>query len=140
MAKDITKALIDLLKADSAVAALVSTRVFGEEIPQSEMTSMPRQCIVVRRIPGTTFQPRSVIELEGGSIDIISYGGSPIDAQTVRRAAYTALKFSERKIFAESLVHSIEPISSPESLRDVDARWPAVRETWQFIASETTAS
>lgn len=139
MAQDVLKAAISLLKADAAVAALVSARVFGEELPTSEASSMPRKAVVVRRGAGTAGLG-GYLEVERAPLDVFCWGETPLESEKVRQAVHEALKQARRQVRDGVLLHGFEPNGGPAALRDPDTQWPYTLSTWSFLASEAAAT
>lgn len=142
--RDVTLAIVDFLKADSAVQAMVGDsvdgyRVFGEELPGAQAASMPRKCVVIRRVSGTGGRGGS-IELERGAVSVACFGETPLDAQSLRQTVANSLKYLFREVVAGTLLHSLEPLDSPASYRDPDMTWPYAVMSYQFLASEVQAA
>lgn len=139
MTRDILEAAILLLKADADLQVLVDTRVFGEELPGEEASSMPRPAVVLRHAPGLA-GPRGYVELEVNNFDVFCYGTTPAQAEEVRRAVYSALKHARRQAVAETLIHSFDQVGTIQSLRDPDTQWPYSLSSWRSLASEKQAT
>lgn len=141
MSADVLKAAVAFLKADSDVSGLLGTRVYGLELPASEIPNMPRQSCVLKlaggptNIGGTTY-------LQAGQhrIDVFNYGGTGIDAVALQRATHDALKELDRTVQGDTLLHWAHQSSGPIWLRDPDGDWPVVVESWLVLAAETTAA
>lgn len=142
--RDALTAVVDLLKDDAAVQALTTNelpgaelnwRVFRHELPRAEVKSMPRACVVVRRISGVA-GAGGRLALERGAVDVTCYGETMQAAEELREAVRAALKDAVRRTFNGTLLHGLEPAAAPIAGHDGDARWPFVVETWTFLASE----
>lgn len=133
---DPVSAIIAILKADSAVAALAGTRVFGEELPQAEAGAMPRKGVVIRSAGGIS-PVRGRLRHTGGRVDAICWAETPFEANQMNRAVFDALKsvLRTRVTLASGnvLIHWIEDASGPLSLRDADTNWPAVTQSFQIF-------
>lgn len=132
----VISALISFLKADSEVNTISSGRVFGGELPQAEVISMPRTAIVLRQSGGGFMSGRSYIEINDPRVDILCYGSTPSQADAVYRAMHPALKQMRRNVRGNCLLHWAHRTTSPLSLRDPDAEWPMVLSVWQVLYSE----
>ena len=137
MSADVINGLITFLKADSPMAALVGTRVFGIELPASEAGSMPRKAVVLKPTPGSTLTDGSYLEHTGQRIDAFSYGETPFESERVRRAVFDAFKALQRKVSAAVLIHWCEPAGGFANLRDPDAGWPVNFQSFQAFYAET---
>lgn len=142
MIVDGLKAIVDILKADTDIVALVGTRVFGVELPQAEAASMPRKAIVVQPSGGGVFSvgSRDLIEHSDMRVDIFCYGETVFEAEKVRREVYDTLKTLGRTIINTVLVHWINPAGGLLSLRDPDTQWPVQFQSWQMFYSERAVS
>lgn len=142
MIADSVKAVKDILAADSSVIALVGTRVFGIELPQSEANNMPRKCIVIKPSGGAGFGvgDRDFVKHSADRVDIFYYGETPFEANKLRRTAYDVLKQVSRTVVNQVLVHWLNRAGGPIPLRDPDTTWPLTFESFQvFYAEEAVA-
>lgn len=134
-------ALVTFLKADSAVSALVSTRVFGGKLPQSEALNMPRAAVVVKRagggIMGTAYQDYSDVRA-----DVICYGRNELEADTVFLACHDALKHMRANIptGTATLLKWARLSAGGFTGTDPDTDWPTCLSSWQVLASEVAAA
>lgn len=133
---DIVTAIVDLLKADAAIAALVGTRVFGGELPPDEAKAMPRDAIVIQPSGGVPFQPASRIMAEAQRLDVVAYGATPLAAATLRQAAHKVLVAIVRQLSAGLLVHWVQAAGGYLSARDRDGAWPYAFQSFQALYSE----
>lgn len=142
MIQDPIKAIIDILKADSDITTLVSTRVYGMELPRSETANMPRKAIVIQPSGGGVFPVGSAdyIEHSDQRIDVFSYGETPFEAQKVRREVLDTLKQLKRTIINGTLLHWINRAGGSLALRDPDTDWPVAFESFQVFFAERTAA
>lgn len=133
-----TKAVIDILKADSSITALVSTRVFGIELPQDEAKNMPRKAIVIQPSGGGTFPVGSNDFVEHSTLrfDAFCYGETPFEAEKVRREVYDVLKQLKRTVINTVLIHWINSAGGLISLRDPETHWPVMFQSHQMFFAE----
>jgi hypothetical protein len=144
---DVLQATIDLLKADAGVQALVTNgepagatyRVYGQELPQDQVASMPRHAVVLRRVPGIG-GAKGTVRLEEGVLAAACYGETFADAEELRGAVRDCLRNMTRRIVSETLLHSFEPATAPTPQREPDTKWPVIVEDWTFLASEVQAA
>jgi hypothetical protein len=139
MSRDVLTAVVDALKADASVTALVSTRVFAGELPPAEAEHMPRKAVVVQRVSGSTGIP-GYMEVERGAIDCVCWGETIFEAEKLRQATRAVLKQLNRRTALGTLIHSLNPFGGANTSRDGDTQWPFSSETWEFLASEIEAT
>ena len=138
MIQDHVTAVQEYLKADSDITALVGTRVFGIELPESETDNMPRKAIVIKQSGGDG--SRGYLEHSANRMDVFCYGETPYEARKVRREVYDVLKQLDRTVINSTLVHWVNPSGGPLDLRDPDTQWPVVFESFQVFAAEVIAA
>lgn len=138
MIQDHVTAVVEYLKADSDIVALVGTRVFGIELPEAEADFMPRKAIVVKQSGGAG--SGGWLEHSTPRMDVFCYGETPHQARTVRREVYDVLKQLIRTVIDSTLINSISPSGLPLDLRDPDTQWPVVFESYQVFAAEVVAA
>ena len=119
---DILAALIVFLKADVDVAGQVGLRIYGGELPRSEVDNMPRKVAVIRYSGG--IENNSFVPLARPRVDITSYGATYFEAGEVDRAIYTALKAMDRETVDNALLHGAAMSGGPMMLKDPQAGWP----------------
>lgn len=140
---DVMAALIGYLAAQTAITALVpSSRIFGGEIPKTQVAAMPQKAIVLRLAPGAPNGPgdRDMTDLSTTGIDVFAYGENFTEASKVRRAVYDAMKAVLRLKTSSTLLHYAHRRSGPMQMKDPDGDWPVVIEAWLVMASTVTAS
>lgn len=130
--------IIAYLKADAAIAGLVASRVFGDEIPPSRAGGMPLKCIVVEPSGGTQTFGNAYQDYGDGRFDIFSYGETPFEAGRVQRTVYGAMKRLRRAVHGGVLLHWAKRDGGPLPLRDPDANWPYRFESYQVLTAEVT--
>lgn len=138
---DTQAALVAILKADAAVAALVGTRVFGDELPRAETDSMPRKCIVVQHAGGAgpSFT-QGTLPLEAPVFNVFCYGETGFQARSVRLAVHGALRGVERRTILDTLIHWVKSAGGAIYGRDPDTDWPVHWSSWQALADERTTA
>lgn len=136
---DALAASIQLLKDDGDVAALVSDAVFGEDIPRDDSVQAPSKALVLQHATGSS-GPGGFVELQSVSFTVFAYGATPEEAMLVYMAAYKALKYANRVVKLETLLHSFTQVGSPTPRLDADTQSPLVEGTWQALASEKQAT
>lgn len=133
-------AIVAFLKADSAVAALVGTKVFGGELPQREAANMPQDCIVVTHVGGTPAPGigSSHVPITRSRFDFKCYGASILSAQTLYAAVNDALKQTYRVVFNDTFIYNAVMEGGPRSEREGDTQWPFTFATYQIAVSDYT--
>ena len=132
-------ALVAYLKVDTAVATLASTRIYGAELPKSEIenASNPRAIVVVKQAGGGML---GLAYQQYGDIraDVACYGSTPFNASALYGAVYDALKELRREVYASTLLHWAQSSARGTQGRDPDLDWPVVFSSWQVLAAETS--
>jgi len=139
---DPVEAIVAFLAADATVAALVNSRVYGVELPQSQIQSMPRKSIVVRRSGGGGLSAgdRSRVGLSLPRMDVFSYGETPYQASRVDLAAYGALKQMVANNQGACRLLDTQLAGGPIDLREPDTQWPLVFRSYLVAAAEVAVS
>lgn len=132
---DVVGALAAYLKADSGVAALAGTRVYGGELARNQIEQMPRTAVVLKPSGGGLLG-RAYQEYGDRRIDIDCYGATPRDGETLYLAVYRSLKQLRRTVSSGVLLHWALASSAGVTARDTDTDWPLTLSSWQVLASE----
>ena len=132
-------ALISFLSADTALDFYVAGRIFGEELPESAVAAMPRDCIVVKTSGGAGAFGAGWQEFGDRRVDLRCYGPTPLQANLVSDLAYVALKQMHRSLQGDCLLHWARIAGGPQALRDPDTDWPFALSSWQVLAAEIAA-
>lgn len=140
-------ALISYLLAQSEVAALVGTRVFGMELPDVEATSMPRKCVLINSAGAAVFgmAARSEIPLDSRTKDVRCYGETPYEASRVYNAVNLALKRLRRRLVTPPgglgavLLYSATKIGGPAALREPETEWPVLFSSYNVLVADAVA-
>ena len=140
MRTDVVAALVAFLAADADIATASGGRIFGAEVPEAEVSEMPRECVVIRPSGGVGTYGRAWQEYGDARYDVHCYGPTPEDAGDLWRAVHPALKNLTREVHAEVLLHWAREAGGPMSLRDRDLGWPYTFGAWQVLASEITTT
>jgi len=131
---DVLKALLVYLKADDAVAALVSTRVFGGELPKNEIADMPRDAVIVRIDGGR--ERHGGVPISRSRVEVWSLGPTYVDAGKVDRAVYDALTTLVRQVVSNVFLHAASIETGYRMVRDTITGWPAILRLGTVIADE----
>jgi ABC-type transport system substrate-binding protein len=136
---DPISAVVAFLAADTDLAALVSTRVFGAELDPSENANMPRNAVVVKPVPAAGMLV-GYMALGTNNYDVWCFGADPYQAGQVRLAVYEALKLLNREIANNTLLHWAQESGGAVSFRDPDTDWPVQLQTFQVLAAEVATA
>lgn len=121
------------------MAALVSTRVYGGELPKGDVALMPRATVVVKRagggVIGTAYQDYSDVR-----VDVIGYGANLLQADQVFLTVHDALKHMRSAVYASTLLHWARLSAGAFTGRDPDTDWATCLSSWQVLASEVAAA
>lgn len=131
-------ALITYLKAQSAISALISTRVYGLEVPKADATSMPRKCIVINNAGG--IGEDSYRDVFQWRFDFKCYGETLFEAVEVWRTLRTELRDLETNVTAATTLYSALHSAGPFSFRDQPTEWPVTLDTWLVKIQDTVVS
>lgn len=140
-------AIIAYLSADATVAALVSGRIWGDEMPPSEAVSMPRKCVIINTVGqgGYGRESRSEIAVDMRMKDVRCYGETPYEARRIYDAVNLALKRLRRHLvtppagLGQVLLYSAVKVAGPTSRREPDTEWPIAFGTYNFTVADTVA-
>lgn len=134
---DIMGAIRDWLAAQSAISALVSTRLYGNSIPRSvieaEDTFTPSKMLVVRQAGGLGRADRQALDQQ--SFNILCYGETDLEADKVRRQVWDAFRTLSRVRQGGVLIHHVNPTGGPVPSRDPDIVWPIVSQSFTALAA-----
>lgn len=137
---DLMAALIAYLESESDVTDLVSTRIYGEEVPRSAISSMPQKSVVLSH-SGSPGGPGSAdfVDLAHWRYDFMCYGEIPYEAGLVANAVYSSLKDLDREVFSSVLLHRAIHSGGPSTGRDRDTDWPFAFLSFDVLAAELAA-
>lgn len=137
---DIVTAIVEVLKANAGVAALVGEHVYGGELPADVAKVMPRSVIVVQPSGGVPFAPASTARVESQRLDLISYGATPLEASRLRSIANRVVLDTRRRVVASVLIHWVQWAGGYLAGRDRDGGWPYAFQSYQTLfASDEVA-
>lgn len=142
---DPTAAVVAFLIADTGVASQVTdpatseVRVYGAELEEDQVVNMPSKAIVVKPAPSAGLRV-GYMRIGTNSYDIWCFGASPFEAGEVRLAVYEALKFLNREVANDTLLHWAQETGGAMSFRDPDTDWPVQLQTFQVLAAEVATA
>lgn len=108
-----------LLLGDTAVEALVGTRVFVAEIPEAQSAGMPQKTVVISPAGGPG-RPKG-LKIRHLRIDTICYGATLRESKDVHDAVREAL---ETLSIPTGSVKTIEMAADAQNARDLVKQWP----------------
>lgn len=130
-------AVITLMKADAGIIAQVGTRVFGEELPRSEVPNMPRKAVSLHSNGGR--YGNDDLKVSPYRINTHCYGATVYESKQVDLAVYEFFKNLKRRgIAAGGGILLANAETGPFTLRDPDTTWPYVLTTYRCLVTETT--
>lgn len=132
--QDVLTALITYLGTQSGVTDLVSTRIYGGELPKADVAEMPRKAIVLRSAGG--IEEFRTARIQDQRIDVFSYGDGYFEAGQVDRAVADALMAIRRNASESTLLHSAG-YGGAFQLKEPDTGWRYVLRTATIKAGET---
>jgi len=140
MLADILPAVLDYLRNDVDVTALVGTRVYGVEAPNEPPFdangNLLRFVVVSPAGTGLGWYQRSDVPISSDRYEVRCYGPSHYEALRVYRAVHPALRQMSRHTRNGVQLFNAQQTGGPMSLRDPDAHWPFVLAYYTIVASE----
>lgn len=136
------EALIAYLKAQAAISALVSTRVFGLSLPEDEAQYQPRKAVRITMAGsvGASNWNSYVEDACWSGFDVWCYGETEFESLKLYREVHRVLKRIIGLEQSGAKIHSANPLGSAMSLKDPDGFWPVVIENWAVLAAETATA
>lgn len=137
MAPNYLTGLSAFLKANTAVAALVSTRIWFPEIPEDQEEAMPQKAILLQPAGGA--YAADYILLGEPKVDVRCYAQKLDDCMLIYLAVHDALKAMQRTAsYGKLIMHNCTQDGGPLFLREPELNWPFMLSTWTLKASEIT--
>ncbi len=133
MIVDVLPALITYLGSISDMADLVSARIYGGEIPDSEIENMPRKLTVLRYAGGPESFRSDPVQRQ--RIDVFSYGETYFEAGRVDRTVADAWHDLTRVDVSNVLIHSVG-YGGAQQLKEPDTGWPYLLRSAIVISDE----
>jgi len=134
---DPVAAVIRFLKLDADTTDMASTHIYGGELPDADVESMPRACVVIRMTGGGLLPiSSSYVEVNDVRLDAYCYGSTPLQSFRLYRCLAGALKQMTSNTQGRTRLYWAKPAGGPLSLREADTEWPVTLSTWQVMWSE----
>lgn len=124
---DALTAILDYLKQDGDINTMSGSRIFGAELPENAVGTMPKHTILVRWAGGLGFGERLI---SSWRVDVWCYGETPYQAGLLHRYVHQHLKnLAPQTILGVKLYSAIQS-AGPMSIREPDTSWPAIVQSW----------
>ena len=136
---NVTAAIAKVLRADASITALAGSRVFGGELPNREVQSMPRPVVVLRATGGGSLGPgaRSYAPWRVNRLDIFCYGRTPHEGSELHDAVYKAMTQLRQTVAADTVLKNASVSGGPVQTRDPDTDWPYTLGIYDVSATES---
>lgn len=131
---DVVSAVRELLLADPTVNMMTEGRVFGGELPTTEVANMPRNNVVIAYAGGD--QRRGTTPVAGARLTVWSWSKSFHTAGQLDAAVFDVLDAVIRKTIGHVLIHAIAPVGAPTAFKDIDTGWPAYARSVNAIVDQ----
>jgi len=118
---DVVLSVLTFLKNTGTVMLLAGGRIYGDELPVAQVSSMPRKCVVIMEAGG--IERNDYLPINQPRLDIYCYGETYYEAGRLDRAVAYALKHLKRLTISNSLIHGVALGTGARSLRDPDTGW-----------------
>ena len=137
---NVTAAVVEVLRADASITALAGSRVYGGELPNGEVQSMPRPAIVLRATGGGSLGPgaRSYSPWRVNRLDIFCYGGTPYEGAELHDAVYSAMTQLWQTVAAGTVLKNASVSGGPIQTRDPDTDWPYTLGIYDVSATDAS--
>ena len=135
-------ATVAFLRANTGVADLAATRVFGEELPPDQVEAVSngetiQQTVVIKRAgSGLSVGDNSRVKFSRPRFDVFSYGETPFEAAQLDLACYEALKQMVPHTEGACRMFDATLVAGPISLREEDTQWPFTFRTYLVAVAE----
>lgn len=129
--------LQDYLVHRAALAGLVGTRVYPDELPATDAASMPQRAIVLRATTGS--RPASNAAVLDPRVDVTCYGATLKEARSLWLTVAEELQALARGVHARCLLHGAVLLAGPIGTRDPETHWPLYWGSWQVTAGTEEA-
>lgn len=128
-------ALITYLQAQSDISSLLSTRVFGQEVPKEQASGQPRKAIVIADAGGIRAADYS--DINNMRLDFFCYGETTYQAKLVWRTLVPILTALERNVTDSTILFNAIHSAGPFPQRSAQVEWPLIIDTWLIKMEET---
>lgn len=129
------KPLMTYLSLDPEITSRVGTRIYGNEIPNSEADNMPRHLILVNPA-GTARVDRSRLNVALRLFDFRCYGPSMYESAYLFLLVARRLKLMERNLSEGVLLYDATQLTGRFTSREPDTEWPVSYGSFQIFLSE----
>lgn len=148
MAVDRVKALVQFLKNNPSVSAMVGARIYDDEIPDAAVARMPKATVVIKRSGGARSIGGPDNDFSDARVDVRCYAWTKASAVDLELAVYDALRHLTRVVVGGTLLHwcrdasglqtGYEPTTpiTPSTPVDRKNAWPFAWRSWQVMAAD----
>lgn len=126
-------ALITLFQADSNIAALCGTRIFGQSLPSDEAKYMPRMALVIQSTGGSPGPGKS--RQRNAQVDIRAYGKTAPEAYQLVSTANLILLELGRVVIGQVIIYGAEVLTDAFFGIENETLWPYCFSVWQINSS-----
>ena len=136
------KGVAKILRDDTDVSTLASTRVYAFELASTEVDNMPRHSVVVTPVAGGPLGPGASSYIPFGitRLNIFCYGATAEEAFQLYVSVNSAMKALTRSIAESTVIYGAEFGDGPVSSRDEDEDWPYTLGVYDVSAAEEPSS
>ena len=134
-----TAGLAAFLLDDTDVSGLTDGRVFRPKIPQRELPSMPRACVIVTPAGGYLQFGDSYLPIGDPRLDVRCYGSTPLEGQNIARAVLNACKRMRPGVWAGCMLYSANVSAGVMALIDLGTLWDFSLVTFVVLCGEESA-
>lgn len=133
-------AIRQFLLNDPDVAAIAGTKVFGNEVPESENATMPKAVVLINSA-GHGRVNANYIPVNNTIKDIRCYGKTPYESNMLFMVVAHALKQLRRTVVTQNglpdtILYSAMLVSGQFSAREPDTEWPVSWGSFEILVSE----
>lgn len=134
---DLTAALVQLMKQNATITALLDDWVFGGELPPGATAQMPKRALVIALSGGVSLTSGSNAEHDTQRVDVFGYGETPHEAARVIATAGLVMRRIERVVSEGVLIHWARQAGGFSAGRDGQTQWPRAFQSFQVFHSLT---
>lgn len=126
-------AVLAILAGDAGVSAAADKGIFGAELPREVARSMPGSAIVVCSSGGASLTGDTYVEHDSQRLDLFAYGATQFEAVALANRAALVLRRVRRGVWANVLVHWVNPAGGASDGRDQALTWPRAFRSFQIM-------
>jgi hypothetical protein len=131
---DAIRALITWLGTQPDIASLTAGRIYGGELPTSEVGTMPKKVILLRWAGGLGIS--DVILLSNWRVEIWCYGETPYEGDLLNRLVHRRMKSLTSQMIDGVKLYPVQESEGPHNFREPDTKWPATIQSWSSLFAD----